>query len=334
MVKNLFFLLIFVFLFSCQGVIKSQMVMQENFGSNPGNLNFYQYVPSGMTNEDAPLILVLHGCNQTAADYAKETEWHKLAERFKFYLIFPEEKKENQIQGCFRFSEKKHRQRDMGEVLSIKQMIDYAKSRLPIDSKRVYITGVSAGGSMAMNMISAYPEIFAAAGVNAAVPYFCDKDVISVFSFCLPGNVHRTQAEWLERVKTGHPGYNGSYPKLMAIQGDGDQFVDPSNLDEITKQWTAVHQISENPTKTDIFREHTHKIFTKNNQPDGEILVETYLIHYMDHGTSIDPGKDEDQGGSIIKYDIDGIFVSFAYDRDFYSPYYIAKFFGLVKKPS
>jgi poly(3-hydroxybutyrate) depolymerase len=55
---------------------------QAAFGSNPGNLRMFSYVPAGLA-PGAPLIVVLHGCKQKAATFARDAGWLALADRAK-----------------------------------------------------------------------------------------------------------------------------------------------------------------------------------------------------------------------------------------------------------
>jgi hypothetical protein len=56
------------------------------FGSNPGNLRMLSYVPAELA-PTAPLIVVLHGCKQKAAAFARDAGWLALADRGKLALL-------------------------------------------------------------------------------------------------------------------------------------------------------------------------------------------------------------------------------------------------------
>src|SRR5512135_157388 len=43
-----------------------------NFGANPGNLHMYRYAPDNLQGM-RPLVVALHGCNQSATDYDDES---------------------------------------------------------------------------------------------------------------------------------------------------------------------------------------------------------------------------------------------------------------------
>lgn len=89
------------------------------FGANPGALGAYCYVP----DRASALVVVLHGCTQTAAGYDQGAGWSKLAERFGFALLFPEQCRPNNPNLCFNWFQPENSRRGQGEALSIRQMI-------------------------------------------------------------------------------------------------------------------------------------------------------------------------------------------------------------------
>src|SRR3712207_548406 len=55
----------------------------KGFGSNPGNLRMFAYVPENLP-PGSPLVVVLHGCTQNAAGYDHGAGWSTLADRYGF----------------------------------------------------------------------------------------------------------------------------------------------------------------------------------------------------------------------------------------------------------
>ena len=72
----------------------------SNFGTNPGNLNGYYYIPTNLS-ATSPLVIVCHGCDQDAQEIADRTEWNKLADTYGFKLLYPEQKAINNGSKCF-----------------------------------------------------------------------------------------------------------------------------------------------------------------------------------------------------------------------------------------
>src|ERR1044072_7301795 len=89
------------------------------FGSNPGNLRMFAYRPPTLADKPA-LVVVLHGCPQTAAVYDLGTGWSTLAERYGFALLLPEQQRSNNPNGCFNWFRPADARRGRGETLSIR----------------------------------------------------------------------------------------------------------------------------------------------------------------------------------------------------------------------
>ncbi|MBE7220407.1 MAG: PHB depolymerase family esterase, partial [Caulobacteraceae bacterium] len=142
----------------------------EHFGSNPGNLRMRLHVPAG-GGEGRPLVVALHGCTQTAAGFGAASGWMALADAHDFLLLLPEQRPANNRKTCFSWFEPHDARRGEGEVESIRQMVDATLAMHGADARRVFVTGLSAGGAMACAMAAAYPELFAGAAIVAGLPY-------------------------------------------------------------------------------------------------------------------------------------------------------------------
>ena len=151
-----------------------------NFGSNPGGLTARCFVPENLPT-GAPLVVVLHGCTQTAADYDRGAGWSTLAAEQGFALLYPEQVRSNNANLCFNWFVPEDIRRDAGETLSIRQMIAAMVKAHGLDGRRIYVTGLSAGGAMAMALLALYPEVFAAGAIIAGVPFGAATSVPEAF---------------------------------------------------------------------------------------------------------------------------------------------------------
>ena len=100
------------------------------FGANPGRLRMYAYVPDRLPRSPA-LVVVLHGCFQTAAEYDLGAGWSTLADRFRFSLLFPEQQRANNPRGCFNWFQRGDSERNQGEALSVRHMVTAARRARP-----------------------------------------------------------------------------------------------------------------------------------------------------------------------------------------------------------
>ena len=249
-----------------------------DFGSNPGKLRARTYIPADLP-PGAPLVVVLHGCTQTAADYDHGSGWSSLADRHGFALLFPEQQRPNNPNLCFNWFRPGDIRRDAGEPLSVRQMIQSFARSHDLDQQRVFITGLSAGGAMAAVLLATYPEVFAGGAIIAGLPYGCAKSIPEAFDR-MKGN-GLTDTDGLVRDAYRH---SGPWPIVSVWHGSADQTVHPANAEAILRQWRMVHGLEEKPTRTELVDSYPRRVWYDHN---GHALIESYTITGMAHGTPL-----------------------------------------------
>lgn len=115
------------------------------FGTNPGSLRALTYIPKDLP-AGTPLVIVLHGCKQTAEHYDNGSGWSDLADRHGFALLYPEQHCLNNLLLGFNWFRPRDNTRGSGEPLSIMHMVTQVARDHAIDRGRIFITGLSAGG--------------------------------------------------------------------------------------------------------------------------------------------------------------------------------------------
>jgi poly(hydroxyalkanoate) depolymerase family esterase len=283
---------------------------------NPGNLRMFTYAPPGLA-PDHPLVVVLHGCKQTAAGYDRGAGWSTLADRYGFALLFPQQQTANNPNGCFNWFDPGDTQRGRGEVASIRHMIEKIANEERIDRRRIFITGLSAGGAMTSAMLACYPEIFAAGAIIAGLPYGAAKNVQQAFE-CMFQCPLKSGREWGELVRAAAPQHQGPWPRVSIWHGSADATVIPANAGEIIKQWTHVHGLKSAPTFQQRVDGYPRDVWMDEA---GEELIEAYRIMDMAHGTPLATGKSDRACGAVGPFFL---------ETGISSSYHIASFFGLT----
>jgi poly(hydroxyalkanoate) depolymerase family esterase len=263
-----------------------KLVREDNPGANPGNLVMFKFVPDGLPS-GAPLVVVLHGCGQSAAAFANSTGWTALAERWGFALLAPEQKPVNNAGGCFNWFEPGDIERDQGEVASIRQMVERMRVDHAIDPRRVYVTGLSAGGAMANALLATYPDVFAGGAILAGLPYKAAIGMRAALGAMFHGRT-KPPAEWGELVRNASS-HTGPWPIVSIWQGTADKTVAAANAIELANQWANVHG-APGPAVEDMVDGHRH-ILLRN--PEGKPVVELFDIAGMGHGAAIAPDHPE-----------------------------------------
>lgn len=296
-------------------VSSTHLIETRNFGSNPGALRMFSYLPPDIADE-CPLVVVLHGCTQSAAGYDLGAGWSTLADRFGFTLLLPEQQSSNNPNGCFNWFLPGDIERDRGEAASVRQMVARMVSDHRIDPTRVFVTGLSAGGAMTSVMLATYPEVFAGGAIIAGLPYGAATNVQQAFENmyqCPP----RSARAWgdLVRLASSH---KGPWPRVSVWHGGADTTVIPSNVTEIIKQWTEVHGLPARPSCETVVDGYPRQVWISGA---GDEVIESYTIPHMAHGTPLAAGDADHQCG---------VAGPFLLEVGISSSYHIAKFFGLT----
>jgi feruloyl esterase len=271
------------------------LVETTNFGANPGSLRMLSYVPEDLPG-GAPLVVVLHGCTQTAAEYDTGAGWSTLAERFGFALLLPEQKRANNANVCFNWFQPEDVTRGSGEVASIAAMVKAMIETHELNRRRVYVTGLSAGGAMTAALLATYPDVFAGGAIIAGLPFGSATSVSEAFGAMGQGRIRPAQ-ELGDRVRTASA-HRGVWPTVSIWQGTSDTTVNPVNAQELRKQWADVHGVTAAAARQSLVDGATRQVWQGE---DGRAVVETYVIPGLGHATPIDPdAADEDaQCGSV-----------------------------------
>ena len=265
----------------------------DDFGSNPGSLTGWTYVPLHAA-ATPPLVVVLHGCTQTAAGYDHGSGWSELAERHGFALLFPEQTRANNANLCFNWFEPADTRRDSGEALSIRQMVAAMVDRHAIDPARIFVTGLSAGGAMTSVMLATYPELFAGGAIIAGLPYGAASSMPQAFER-MRGQGHASDAAAATHVRRASI-HLRDWPTVSVWHGTADMTVSQVNADAIIGQWRDLHGVADAPDREDRVDGFPPRAWLDD---EGRVAIEEYRITGMGHGTPLATGGEDGVGAAI-----------------------------------
>ncbi|PCI94499.1 MAG: hypothetical protein COB15_13980 [Flavobacteriales bacterium] len=290
-------LFIFVVLFSLNLFSQNDLTEIKPFGENKGNLKMFHYIPENLDyNKSIPLVVVIHGCTQSANLIASETGWNKLADSLNLIIVYPEQKLINNIAKCYNFYLGYKAKKDKGEVASIKEMIHYTRKNYNIDSSKIFITGFSSGGAISNAMLNAYPKLFNAGALFAAPS--------TLFNFN-------------KEIPT-------EQPRVAIIQGDKDMIVPKKNAARILNQWIKKNELSDTTFVLNKDYQNNPLLSSKYFYTPQKVLkIIIIAAEDVKHKLMIVPGEPISRGGKMDFYTT---------DINFHSTYWVTRFFGLVKE--
>lgn len=213
----------------------------QRFANDAGERMYKVYVPVAKAPGPRPMIVMLHGCQQSADDFAAGTQMNRLADAQGFLVVYPEQSAQANPSRCWGWFQPQDQLRDAGEPSLIAGIVGQVAQRHGADPGRMFVAGLSAGAAMAVVLGETYPELFAGVGVHSGLPYGSAHDVPSA----------------LAAMKGGRSGLSSLKPApadtatacrqavhavpVIVFHGDRDHTVQPTNGDAIVRQAQAAH---------------------------------------------------------------------------------------------
>lgn len=236
---------------------------------------FRLFRPSGYEGM-LPMVVMLHGCKQDSADFARGTAMNDAAQQRGFIVLYPEQLRSSNTMGCWNWFEPAHQKRGSGEPAMIATLAQQVAHAHGGDPARIYVAGLSAGAAMALLAAQLYPDVFAAVGVHSGLPTGAAVDVVSAFAAMRKGSKQRALASAVPAV---------------VFHGTGDKTVHPSNgrqiVDALLEQYRSKGQSLEAKRETiDAGGNRRRATRTVHVTSDGRALVELWELSAGPHAWS------------------------------------------------
>lgn len=242
---------------------------ERSFSNAAGRRSYKLYVPSTHRGEPAPLIVMLHGCTQDPDDFALGTRMNEVAEEEGFLVAYPAQPQSANMSKCWNWFNAGEQTRDAGEPSLIAGVTREIIETHAVQSDRVYVAGLSAGGAAASIMGAAYPDLYAAIGVHSGLACGAARDMPSAFAAMRQGVRGRAGAQ--------------AVPTIV-FHGDGDSTVHPDNGAHVIAQSKAAERFQTMVDQGEI----GGVSYTRTVQADasGRPMLEHWVLHGGGHAWS------------------------------------------------
>jgi poly(hydroxyalkanoate) depolymerase family esterase len=243
-------------------------------------MHYRLYIPSGERDRPMPLVVMLHGCGQDAADFARGTSMNALAEAYGCLVLYPEQSPCAHWNRCWNWYEQTHQRRGEGEPALIAGLTRHIMTEHAVDATRVAVAGLSSGGSMAVILGRAYPDLFSAVGCHSGLAHGSASSNVEAMLAMRDGPDPAALAQ--AEVHAAVP--------VIVFHGDVDATVHRRNGSDIVRQSLA-SQAKGSPEDITIVEETGTaggRTFTRQIHQErmGEVLAEHWTVHGTGHAWS------------------------------------------------
>lgn len=244
---------------------------RRSFEGAAGSRDYRLFVPPG---KPKGLLLMLHGCLQTPEDFAVGTGMNALATAHDLVVVWPEQRDSHNPRSCWNWFEPEHQQRESGEPAILAELVTTLVAEFRVPRRRVYVAGLSAGGSMAAILGETYPELFAAVGVHSGLACGTAHDGRSAIAAMRGAPAAARPLMPTDRA-----------PRVIVFQGTGDSVVHPMNADRVAARACALAGVRPNREGRSAAGEHEIGRSVAR-RADGTPAVELWMIEGVGHAWS------------------------------------------------
>ncbi|MFL6715330.1 MAG: PHB depolymerase family esterase [Burkholderiaceae bacterium] len=250
---------------------------------------YWLYIPASAPVGPLPLVMMLHGCEQSAEQFARGTRMNALAEQKGFAVAYPQQSLRGHPNRCWHWYERTTQ--DGGDdVHLIAGIIDKVCGAYPIDRARIYVAGLSAGAGMANILALRHPDKIAAVGLHSGPIFGAGHSKTGAYSVMQLGASH--QAE--QAIKTLLEGAAG-FPAMPAIliQGREDRIVRRINQEQLEVQFRLINRLDANSAEPPVDkpgrasgRRQSHAYRIRDYRRGRKVLLRVCDVAQLEHAWS------------------------------------------------
>lgn len=195
-------------------------------------------VPAGRSATARPVLVVLHGCLQDAADIARGSRLDALAREANALVLYPEQPVGANPRKCWNWFDAAHQQRGQGEPALLAALVGQVIATHGGDPRRVHWMGISAGGAMATLVAVAYPEQVASLTSIAGIAWRAAPNVGKALAVMQQGagETLPPATSMLDAM-----GERARAWPVLVVHGTSDVVVNVRNAEETVRQFVGVH---------------------------------------------------------------------------------------------
>jgi len=268
---------------SVHGGPVQDVTTRATYSSADGTRAFVLFTPASLPPRGASraLVVMLHGCTQSADDMARGTRMNAAAAVSGFLVLYPEQTVAAHPLKCWNWYTPSQYARNSGEAALLAGMIDSVARAEGVDVQHVALVGMSAGAAMAANLVTAYPERYSALAMHSGLPALSAIDPAGAVR-AMKDSAAGGDSLGLRALAV--MGGRARPIPVIVLHGAADKVVSPANLEAVRRQWMIVNRGTQ-PVEEHLLAGVGHAwsggsdkgTYTAPDGPDATALIVAFL---------------------------------------------------------
>lgn len=264
-----------------------------------GHRNYKVYIPKTLAkNKKAPVVVMIHGCDQNATEFAEGTRITQWADKGKFIVLLPEQNIAYNPYKCWNWVLPVNNTRS-GETQVIVEMLDAVLEKYNGDKERVYAAGMSSGASMVNILGNCYPERFKALASHDGTQYYSTATALDfadvvLYGASVPAPVAAQTGYACSTFVTNRP----TKMPIIIFHGMKSPLMSPAHAFQVEAEFKILNDLLDNGVRdTSYYLSKDVKFVPGNGKtygynkytlvnPNHEVLIERYMINELQHAWS------------------------------------------------
>ena len=262
-----------------------------------GRRPYLLYLPKNYNPQmRLPMVVMLHGCRQDAETFGNVTRMNGIADRDNFLVLYPEQRRLANSLRCWNWFSRSA-QTGAGEAAILADMIRSLSDEHQVDTKRIYVAGLSAGAAMANNLAVCHADLFAACALHSGLAFAAATSSHAALKVMREG-ARSDPHEMGKHAFIQSRGKTRMMPAIV-IHGDKDEVVNPANAGQVVAQFAVMNELLAEDTESQPDEPREKSSINRNNsgyqyeitdvQRAGRVVIRKIMVSGLGHAWSGGP---------------------------------------------
>jgi poly(hydroxyalkanoate) depolymerase family esterase len=265
------------------------------FVADDGTRQHYRvHAPAGYEEAGPlPVMMALHGCAMTgfgANSMVEHTRFDDLADREGFLVVYPTQRRFQNLANCWNSAEPANQVRGEGEPALLAGVAREVVRAYDADPDRIHVSGASSGAGMAVILGATYPDVFASVTSVAGGEY--------ALNTVDPDDPDATPTSTTARQAWAQMGAQARRVPMLVVQGGADDVVPTIVGERLVEQWAQVNDFVDDGQLNDSLGLAAQTVdtgaqpgryayeTTSVREADGSLLLEYVFVPRLAHAWS------------------------------------------------